>query len=326
MFSPGASGQIEFVDGSYRIAPDAIDYFDHPVTGVSWYGALKYCNWLTIDQGMLPTQRCYTEDADTNAAGWHPVTISTADWLTRDLVDSERWDLAVSYRGYRLPMDDGAGNTDVATDNADEYNEWFKAASFTGTNELGYPVFGAAYGFGRSGPLTSGDANFLDNGDPLDNGTTPIGYFDGSLQDGSFPTNPNGNGFGVFDMTGNAYQWMQGRFNMHPASINFRTLRGGSWNEPVDSPYLRVDARTYAAPDTIDDRVGFRVVRTLPPATADFDHDGDVDVVDYAEATGCTTGPDGSIAADCNVFDLDGDGDVDLQDFAAFQIAFTGCT
>ncbi|UCC29084.1 MAG: SUMF1/EgtB/PvdO family nonheme iron enzyme, partial [Phycisphaerales bacterium] len=107
MFSPSSSGQIEFVDGAYRVVADAIEYWQHPVTGVSWYGAVKYSNWLTIDQGMLPGERCYTEDTDMNLAGWHPVTIGKSDWQMRDLTDSERLDLVTHYRGYRLPMDDG---------------------------------------------------------------------------------------------------------------------------------------------------------------------------------------------------------------------------
>ena len=26
-------------------------YTNHPAVGVSWFGAAKYCNWLTIDSG-----------------------------------------------------------------------------------------------------------------------------------------------------------------------------------------------------------------------------------------------------------------------------------
>ena len=44
IFSPDVAGQIEFGDGEYRIVNVATDHTDHPVTGVSWYGALKYCN------------------------------------------------------------------------------------------------------------------------------------------------------------------------------------------------------------------------------------------------------------------------------------------
>ena len=331
MFSPAVSGQIEFAGSAYQIVAGGIDYAQHPVTGVSWYGALKYCNWLTIDQGMLSGERCYTEDTDAGPEGWHPVTISTGDWLARDLTDDERLPLVTSYRGYRLPMDDGCNNADVTTDRADGYNEWYKAAAWSEARQRN-----TVFGFGRNEPLTGADANFLDSGDPFDPlvvPTTPVGYFDGSIKDGSFPTNPNENGFGVFDMTGNAYHWMQGRFNSRPDSIDFRTLRGGSWNTDKNDEFasvdLRNDSRTFYWPSLTDNlilnaQIGFRVVAAPAPSTGDFDTDGDIDVADHAAATVCLSGPGGGLVLGCGVLDLDVDGDIDLRDFAAFQIAFTG--
>jgi formylglycine-generating enzyme required for sulfatase activity len=323
MFSPAVADQVEFSANAYRVRPDSIDYALHPVTGVSWYGAVKYSNWLTIDQGLLPSERCYTEATDAELQGWHPVTISTTDWMIRDLNDAERYDLATHYRGFRLPMDDGCNNAAPATDDADAYNEWYKAASYRGTDEYDRALFDADYGFGRTAPVTGADANFLDSGDPMDNGTTPTGYFDGTYKGDGFYTNPNGNGFGLFDMSGNAYHWLQGRFNNHPDSLTFRTVRGGSWAEAAESLNLRTDARTFTVPALTDAQLGFRVVRTLPPATGDFDLDGDVDLDDLALAVGCTTGPGRTVSAACGVFDLTGDAHVDLEDFAAFQVVFT---
>lgn len=303
-----ASGEYEVTEG----------FETHPITGVTWYGAMKYCNWLTIDQGMLPGERCYTEDTDTNLHGWHPTTIGESYWQMRDLTDAERFDLVMHYRGYRLPMDDGYNNTDVTSDSPDDYNEWYKAAAWNGM--LGQNTL---FGFGRN-DLTGADANYTDSGDPLDNGTTPVGYFDGLVKEGSFFTNPNENGFGLFDMTGNAYQWMQGRFNTHPNSIEFRTLRGGSWKYPADSLNLLAASRTYSVPGLTDSQVGFRVVWTLAPTTGDFDLDGDVDIHDFAMTTGCMSGPAETVVPGCTMFDLDTDSDVDLHDFAQFQIVFTG--
>ncbi len=322
LFSPVAAEQIEFNSGTYRVRPDSIDFSLHPVTGVSWYGAVKYCNWLTMDRGMLPSERCYTETTDADLNGWHPVTVRTADWITRDLNDNERDELVTHYRGFRLPTDNGWNNTVPATDAADAYNEWYKAASRRGTDVYGNALFGADYGFGRNAPLTGADANFFDSGDPMDNSTTPTGYFDGSYRGDGFYTNPNANGFGLFDMSGNAYQWMQGRFNNHPDSITFRTVRGGSWLQPADSTNLRTDARTFTIPALTDAQVGFRVVRTLPPASGDFDLDGDVDLDDLTITVDCTTGPGQTVGSACGVFDMDNDDDVDLEDFAVFQVLF----
>lgn len=56
----------------------------------------------------------------------------------------------------------------------------------------------------------------------------------------------------------------------------------------------------------------------------DFDGDGDVDLVDFANYQLCYSGPGGEVAEDCQCADFDGDGDADLVDFGSFQLAFTG--
>jgi hypothetical protein len=58
----------------------------------------------------------------------------------------------------------------------------------------------------------------------------------------------------------------------------------------------------------------------------DYDHDGDVDLVDFNIFNACFLGPDNDYAAGhiCLAEDSDGDMDVDLADFAAFQRTFTG--
>lgn len=323
MFSPGASGRIRFLNGQYEIVSQTVDDSSDPVTGVSWYGAVKFCNWLTLDQGMLPRERCYGEGPDPVA--WRPMTISASDWAARDLSDVEREALVANYRGYRLPMDDGYNNPTPTIDSADDYNEWYKAAAWNETLRQN-----TAFGFGRSS-LTGADANFRCSGDAFEDvvncssgGTTPVGYYDGSVKAGAFATGPNENTFGLFDMTGNVHQWLQGRY-APPTTIDRRTLRGGSWNDPVNAQSLRTASRTlFAVPSTTSNQIGLRVVRTPDPPAADFDADGDVDLLDFAPLTACPTGPSGSPSSLCVGFDLDDDADVDLRDLGMFQNKFTG--
>ncbi len=309
LFSPAVSGQIAFTGGQYDVVTTPNDTSNHPITGVSWYGAVKYANWLTLDQGMLASEQCYTESDHDDLTGWHPAMTTKTEWEARDLDDAERAELVAEYRGYRLPMDNGYNNPDVTSDFADPYNEWYKAAAWhdaLGTNTI--------YGFGAD-TLTGDDANYRDSGDAFDNGTTPADFY----------TN-NGNGFGIHDMSGNAFQWMQGRYNTHPSSIDFRTIRGGSWDVPETSLSLKTTRRMFTAPTWTDNRIGFRVVRALTVTTGDVDHDGDVDWRDFAGTSVCLTGPDpGDVPIPaCEAYDLDADADVDLADVATFQNAFTG--
>jgi len=319
IFQPAQSGQIEFAGGAYRVASGAEDYADHPVTGVSWLGAVKYANWLTLDRGLPPSHRCYTESTD--PAEWHPKTISTEDWATRDLTDAERQPLVGDYRGYRLPMDDGYNNLDRTIDEADEFNEWYKAAAWslppgavTPTNTL--------YGFGRN-VLTRADANYRCSQDPFEDaadcaagGSTPAGYYDGTTKSGGFATVANDNGFGLFDMTGNVNQWVQGWYT--PSALpDRRTLRGGSWDDVAGSDSLELNRRTLFAPQTTTDRrIGFRVVRTIPPSDADLDADGDVDLHDFNALAVCQLGPGAVPPGECGRADLDADADTDLEDVA----------
>ena len=69
------------VESQYEITSERES---HPVTGVSWYGAVKFCNWLTIDFGLGIDDRAYLESPGPDLAGWRPVTsVDDTTWATR---------------------------------------------------------------------------------------------------------------------------------------------------------------------------------------------------------------------------------------------------
>ncbi len=321
VFSPGAAGQIEYVGGAYAVVTTPVDYSLHPVAGVSWFGAVKYANWLTLDQGFGTEARCYEEATDADLSGWRPKSILAADWLTRDLNDLERLRLVNRYRGYRLPMDDGYNNPDRTVDAPDAFNEWYKAAAWSqlpGANGF----TNTKYGFGRN-VLTSADANYRCSQDPFENatdctsgGSTPTGYYDGTTKTGGFVTEANNNGFGLFDMTGNVHTWIQGKYTTGGLEDR-RTLRGGSWDDAGTRDNLILTNRSQFAPRHLTNKlIGFRLVRALPRPGGDLDIDGDIDAADVTLATACQLGPGGGLGATCGASDFDGDGDVDLRDLA----------
>ena len=60
------------------------------------------------------------------------------------------------------------------------------------------------------------------------------------------------------------------------------------------------------------------------PFGADFNTDGNIDLLDYAQLFSCLTTPDLPPGPGCEPADLDGDDDVDALDFQQFQAHFTG--
>ncbi len=312
-------GRILFDGARYAVDPG---FENHPVTAVSWYGALKFCNWLTLDQGLPADQRCYAESPSSNLNGWHPVTISDADWIVRDLADSEQDRLIRDCLGFRLPFDDGADRecASADSDNARLYNEWYAAAAWN-------PVLGinTKYGFGRDA-IDGLDANYKASGDPYEGNiipTTPAARFDGLDHGDGFAPRADANAFGLFDMSGNAYQWQSNRYCID--RLNSRTLRGGAHDSPKsgsDVPLLKTTARTYASPAFVGAHVGFRVLRATAHRDGDADADGDLDLDDWRAISGWLEGPGRLAGFDAIAADLDADGDVDLLDAAGFQTRF----
>ena len=66
-------------------------------------------------------------------------------------------------------------------------------------------------------------ANYQDNGDPWDNGTNPIGTYDGQLIAG-FQTTDSPSPYGVYDMLGNAAEYTKDWWS------NDHCVRGGHFN------------------------------------------------------------------------------------------------
>ncbi len=72
------------------------------------------------------------------------------------------------------------------------------------------------------------------------------------------------NGFGVYDMTGNAFEWVAGKVrSTDPSDPMTAVLRGGSF--VLDGMYLRNSFRMRQNPATMTDDFGFRVARDAVP-------------------------------------------------------------
>ncbi|MGB0715357.1 MAG: SUMF1/EgtB/PvdO family nonheme iron enzyme, partial [Phycisphaerae bacterium] len=253
LFDPAINPGIEFAEGEYRVLSSPFDYRYHPVTGVSWYGALKYCNWLTLEAGLPSEQRIYGEGTNEELTSWRPITISPEDWEIRSMSDAE-YDALLLLWGYRLPLDESDGTVSP-------YNEWSKFATASSAN--GALAFDAVYGFGRDA-ITGADANFRCSGDPFEDefkcqlgGTSPVGFFDGIQQLVDGPTNPTDNAYSLHDVSGNVWEWMQG-----DTGNENRWVRGGAFNSLAG--FLATSERVIREADAVDQATGFRIAHTNP--------------------------------------------------------------
>jgi formylglycine-generating enzyme required for sulfatase activity len=305
----------------------------HPVGTVSWFGAAKFCNWLTLDAGMDPAERCYHEGP--SKADWYPVVAE--NWATQGMTADERRAWVNDYRGFRLPMDGvnvdhaGPGNASSWGMTANPFNEWYKAAAFDPAApdfERPGPADGEivpadhwTYGFGAD-EITAADANRGDTGFPGWE-TTPVGWYNGvnELAD-TTPTADTRNRYGLYDMSGNVAEWVNDMSLVAPWDANYRAVRGGHFAN-ADPKYLSNSTRQiYSARYYAENKLGFRVARAF--GYGDFDADGSVGPADYEFFAAALTGPATEVlpGSGHEAADADGDGHVDLRDFAALQARY----
>jgi sugar lactone lactonase YvrE/formylglycine-generating enzyme required for sulfatase activity len=142
----------------------------HPITGIRWFGAIAYCNWASTRDGYAP---CYN--------------LTTGE-------------CGLTNSGYRLPTE----------------AEWEYAAR--GGLYSPYGMFPWGSDTNADGTL----ANWAGKSHPFATGstpwTTPVGFYNGSLQyqtnfnwpgsSATYQTRNNANGFGLYDMSGNVWEWI----------------------------------------------------------------------------------------------------------------------
>jgi formylglycine-generating enzyme required for sulfatase activity len=178
----------------------------------------------------------------------HPVVnVSWKDAIAfcRWLTDRERKAGTLSAtQVYRLPTD----------------REWSKAIGLP-TERNGSPAardmrIPDVYPWGTQWPPPANAGNY--SGEETGADAAIKGYNDGfawTSPVGSFPPN----NLGLFDMSGNVWQWCMDAWNNEPTA---RVLRGASWYDGGLKPSSLLSSfRAHAKPDTAKDTYGFRVVR-----------------------------------------------------------------
>ena len=207
---------------------------NHPIQAVSWYDSVKWCNARSEMEGLVPCYYTDTQGQSVYRTGQVDLVNANVNWQGN---------------GYRLPTE----------------AQWERAAR----GGLAH----AAFPWGD----TANAANFnvwqywvevLNVQSPTFPWTTPVGYFNGTQN----PPGPDmANGYGLYDMAGNVWQWSWDRFAAYSALPDFdpsgpssgeqRVNRGGSWWNNVDDARCAKRYPYTPAGDNVYGSIGFRCIR-----------------------------------------------------------------
>jgi formylglycine-generating enzyme len=209
---------------------------NHPVQNVTWYDAVKWCNARSEKAGLVPAYYTSITMYWVYRSGTNSLENSWVKWTTGYRLPTEaEWEKAArgGLGGHRFPW---------ATDKIDHgranyYSSWVNDVPWYPYDESATEGYHPAFESG-SKPYTS-----------------PAGYF-------------APNGYGLYDMAGNVWEWCWDRFGSYlgtsetnprgPYYGAARVTRGGSWF--FDAVSCRVAYRHPDEPHAAANSIGFRTV------------------------------------------------------------------